>query len=301
MIRHFVTPERLRASILNQDAKWFEKAKDVVKSLPPVPTSTQFKSLWSDIKQVWIDLQGSKCMYCETLIEGAVSNDIEHFRPKAEVAIWKVPKAFVAEGVKVTPAGGPKGDPGYRNLAYHPWNYAASCKHCNSVLKKNYFPIAGKRNSAAKNPRTMKGERALFLYPIGDVDDDPETLIRFVGMHPEPAAPKGSHGYHRALVMIEAFRLNDAEHRKELFRARAYQLKSLFDALDDFHHGTSAAVRQDGEDWIRIFQDHRAPHANCMRCFKAIYDHDEVRAGKLLADAKWFLQNGTLATPMDAP
>ena len=36
----------------------------------------------------------------------------------------------------------------------------------------------------------MKSEQAFFIYPIGDLDDDPEDLIRFDGMHPEPSAPR---------------------------------------------------------------------------------------------------------------
>jgi hypothetical protein len=108
-------------------------------------------------------LQGSKCIYCETLIEGPIANDIEHFRPKSKVAVWKAPRRFVAAGVTLTAPASPKGDPGYRDLAFHPWNYAASCKVCNSVLKKNYFPISGARQSTATDPRRMKSEEAFFI------------------------------------------------------------------------------------------------------------------------------------------
>jgi hypothetical protein len=50
---------------------------------------------------------------------------------------WGVPAWLRKSGVATTPYAKPEGDEGYRNLAYHPWNYAASCKFCNSILKKN--------------------------------------------------------------------------------------------------------------------------------------------------------------------
>src|SRR5207237_465016 len=133
------------------------------------------------------------------LIEGNISNDVEHFRPKAKVSRWAPPASFVSAGLVTTNPATAKGDPGYRELAYHPWNYAASCKQCNSVLKKNYFPICGPRRVASTNPRTMKGEKALFIYPIGDSDPDPRTLIGFVGMHPQPLLAPKTHEYFRAL------------------------------------------------------------------------------------------------------
>lgn len=297
MIQHHISPEDLNAAILRIDPRWYDKARAIASTMPPVPTSKQFKSLWSDIKQIWIDLQGSKCMYCEMPVEGAIANDVEHFRPKSKVVNWKVPRTFVREGVATTPPSSTKGDPGYRDLAYQPWNYAASCKECNSVLKKNYFPIAGPRNTAAVDPRTMQSERAFFVFPIGDIDDKPESLIRFAGMHPEPVRPKGTHEHHRALVMIEAFKLNDAVDRKELFRSRARVMKSMFDALQDFHAGATKAIRAEGEEWVKIHVSRRAPHANCMWSFQTVYEQSPDRAKLLLDDARYSLQSGSLRVP----
>ena len=214
MIRYEISANELRQAIETVDARWYKRASDTLNALPANPTSKQFVSLWGDIKSVYVKLQESKCIYCETLIEGAISNDIEHFRPKAKVVPWTVPDWLAKEGVTTAARDSRKGERGYRNLAYCPWNYAASCKSCNSVLKKNYFPIGGERSTAATNPANMRAERALFVYPIGTIDDDPKTLLEFVGMHPQARRPAGTFGYHRALVMMEVFYLNDAEETK---------------------------------------------------------------------------------------
>ena len=294
MIRYELTPTDLTAAINAIDSEWYTTAATTLAGLPPNPTSKQFVTLWSTIKKVWIKLQASKCVYCESLIEGNVSNDVEHFRPKAKVSVWKVPKSLSNEGVSVTPAATPKGDPGYRSLAYDPWNYAASCKVCNSILKKNLFPVAGPRNALSADPRNMATEKPLFVYPIGDFDANPQDLIRFAGIHPEPAVAKGSDEYRRALTMIEIFQLNNAEKRKELFQSRALLMKPLFDSLESARVGGSADVRQDARDWVRIFTDNRSPHASCMQSFKSIYETNMDRARQLLGSAKTFLQTGSV-------
>lgn len=302
MIQHKITPAELRKHVLETDPDWYRKAKATFAGLPANPTSKQFKSLWSDIKSVWITLQGSKCIYCESQIEGSISNDVEHFRPKTKVSDWKPPAVLVDAGVVTTTPTTKKGDAGYRNLAYDPWNYAASCKVCNSVLKKNYFPIRGPRKSAAKNPRTMKGEKAYFVYPIGDFDDDPQKLIRFAGMLPEPATAGGTHEYHRALVMIDVFQLGNGEDRKELLQSRARLLKELYDQLrerDQFPVNTKRG--KDAREWIQILVNPQAPHTNCLKSFQKIYSSKPERAAKLIDQAKTFLQTGSLVNEIMQP
>ena len=294
MIRHKISSKDLRKRIQRTDPTWYGRAAATLAALPANPTSKQFVSLWTDIKSVYIDLQGSKCIYCETLIEGNISNDIEHFRPKAKVAPWKVPNWLARQGVTTTSYSGAKGDPGYRNLAYSPWNYAASCKFCNSVLKKNYFPICGKRRTAATNPARMKTERALFVYPIGKIDDDPETLLAFAGMHPAPRPPAGTFEYRRALVTIAVFCLNDAERRKPLFRARAQLIGHLYSQLEQARTAKSADARRDANEWISVLLDEKSPHSHCLNCFKRVYAHEAARAYRLVEDAKVFLRTGSL-------
>lgn len=296
MIRFPITAPELQQRITNHDPTWYQRAIDLQRLLPAAPTSKQFVSLWTDIKPVFVKLQNSKCIYCETLLEGAISNDIEHFRPKVKVSKWTVPRWLAKAGVQVTPPVGPKGDPGYRDLAYCPWNYGASCKFCNTVLKKNYFPINGVRQPAGQDPAAMNQEQALLVYPIGNIDDDPEQLLGFKGMHPAPLAAVGTFAYLRTLVIIELFSLNDAAKRKELFRARAELIGHLYSQLRHEASAATAADLQDAREWIAVLTEPKSPHASCLRCFEQTFRRDPGEAAQLVADAKSFLKTGSLAT-----
>lgn len=291
MIRHAIAPNELRRKINVKSPSWYGKARTLNMALPANPASSDFKSIWGDIKTVYMGLQGSKCMYCEMQVEGSISNDVEHFRPKAKVNPWKVPRYLAKAGLTTTAYTTSKGDPGYKNLAYHPWNYGASCKVCNSILKKNYFPICGKRQSGALDARRMRSERALFIYPIGDQDDAPETLIGFRGLMPEPLFPAGSHEYFRALATIEAFKLNDGVEREELFSARAHFMRQLFSELETLRTSNSASRRLGAQSWIDVLLDVRSPHSNCLRCFSDTYAIDRPTAEVFINDAFVFLGN----------
>jgi hypothetical protein len=299
MIRYQIAPRELTRRIRAHAPNWFTKVNGVVGKLPANPTSRDFVGLWSDIKEVYIALQGSKCVYCETLIEGNISNDVEHYRPKAKVSPWKVPGWLANAGLAVTSPGTPKGDPGYTRLAYEPLNYAASCKFCNSVLKKNLFPITGARQLAATDPRRMKGERPLLIYPIGNFDKDPESLIRFVGMHPEPAVARGHRGYYRAVVSIELFRLDDAVKRKALFTSRALLIGLLHGYLATRRTSPPGPSRDRADRWIRILLDSTSPHTNCLRCFERLYVSNPAEAEQKVDEAGSFLEGKS--PPIAAP
>ena len=135
-----------------------------------------------------MELQGFKCVYCEKELEDQpIELDVEHYRPKKKVSRWNVPKSLARQGIAVAqPDRGH--EPGYTLLAYHVLNYAASCKTCNSILKKNVFPIAGQRNGNAREPALVAGERPYILYPLANLDEDPEDLIEFAGLSPQAKA-----------------------------------------------------------------------------------------------------------------
>ncbi len=168
MTRIEVTASTLRRLITAHDRTWLERAREQTKIVEAGALDPEFPSLWSEIKEVFIKVQGGdwggKCAYCEKWLEAdKIEHDVEHFRPKAKVARWKVPRhllpEFQAVGLGVNqPAQG--SEPGYRHLAYHILNYATACKECNSVLKRNLFPITGKRLSNAKDPAKVEAEGA---------------------------------------------------------------------------------------------------------------------------------------------
>lgn len=295
MIRIAISSKSLKAKIQTHDETWFQRAKELLASLPAKPKSKDFKSLWTDIKPVFTTLQHSKCMYCETLLEGAISNDIEHFRPKAKLTNWKVPKALTVAGITVTPLPG-KPSAGYRKLAYHHENYGVSCKFCNSVLKKNLFPIAGTRNLNGTDPKKMKGEKQLLIFPIGSFDTAPEKLIEFDGLLAKPLDSAHKFGRQRALVVIELFALNDAVRRKELFQARARLLDHLHSKLLALESGATAAIRQDAEEWIELLTGGATPRSSCLVSFQKLFQSRREQADRVIADAKHFLKHGSLST-----
>jgi hypothetical protein len=275
MIRVSTTAAALLAAIEAHRPGWSARAEARTKALAAGRGDPEFPSLWSEIKAVYIALQHGKCVYCEKELEDQpIEHDVEHFRPKADVARWVVPRALAGRGIVVAqPSGGR--EPGYRLLAYHPLNYAASCKTCNSILKRNYFPIAGTRDSAARDPAAMAGERPFLLYPIGDIDDDPEDLIEFAGLSPQ--AKGTGFGRRRALVTIWLFDLN----RKWLRKDRALEIMRYFLALERAQRSPRDQVARDSERIIRYLGSPRARHANCLRSFRRLYDSDRAAAERI--------------------
>jgi hypothetical protein len=147
----------------------------------------------------------------------------------------------------------------------------------------------------------MKSEGAFLIYPIGDIDEDPETLIRFVGMHPEPVAAAGRRGYYRALVTIELFQLDNAVTRKELFKARARLIRLLFKELETLNSRQSLSRQRDAREWISILLGSREPHANCLRSFHEVYLRDSAMARALVDDARSFLEGGSFPSHPSSP
>ena len=279
MIRLNTTLKTLRKSILATKgcATWFQDADSVLAALPVAPKSSDFTPLWRKIKYIYIELQHSKCCFCEKPLEGKISQDVEHFRPKAEVRLWKPSKKLLVNGVAPVSPASAATEPGYAHLAYHPLNYAMACKYCNSMLKKNYFPINGTRNIGGTNPTALKAEQAYLIYPLGDHDDDPEDLIEFDGLSPKAKQPAGFN-FLRAEVVIELFQLGNASKRRALFKGRAYLMRLLFLELQGRDNTADPVKKQKHKEVIKSLTGDECPYANCMRSFKRLYDSDPVKA-----------------------
>jgi hypothetical protein len=194
MIGYRITKARLEELIEEESPGWLQKAKARTDGFRQKRRYDEKSSIWGEVKSVYMRLQGGeKCAYCERKLEsvelGKVEQDVEHFRPKGRVLEWVLPKALRDQGVVATAA--PDDEHGYYLLPYHPFNYTAACKPCNSALKKNHFPIAGKYELAGDDPALLVRERPLLICPVGDFDDAPEDLIRFHGVSPQPAAKSG--------------------------------------------------------------------------------------------------------------
>ncbi len=278
MVRFSITETELRRRIEKEVPGWLSRAETETRKIVINGPPKHFPSLWSEIKQVYMALQGSKCAFCEKWLEDETfEHDVEHFRPKGRVDRWLVPSKLRNAGVPVQHGGGGSA-PGYARLGYHPLNYVTACQRCNRRLKRNWFPVAGSRDSNACDPASLSSEQAYLIYPISDIDDDPEDLITFHGISPR-ARFSGGFRCHRALITIEVFQLDNWRLRKEVNRDRAEFLEKLSWALTLRDNPASTADQvQKAKTVIDRFTKTNFRHANCLRSFERVYEKNPAEA-----------------------
>jgi hypothetical protein len=293
VIRHPISQAELERRIEALRPGWIARASTALASLPAHPTSRDFPPHGTEIKQVYIDLQHSKCCFCEKPLEGAIEQDVEHFRPKAEVKPWPVPLAWKDEGPPAPAERQGKSQPGYAWLAYHPFNYAIACKTCNSTLKKNHFPLAGPRGADGADPAALTSERPLLIYPLGDFDEDPESLMGFIGLSPISRSDRG-HARQRALVTIALFRLDQ---RVQLLKHRAVLLWLLFAELELLHTARSATARARHQTAVDTLTGPEVPFRNCLHCFRELHTTDRDQAAQLAQECQRYLRTKSLGQP----
>ncbi|MGY3572933.1 hypothetical protein [Bradyrhizobium sp. USDA 4504] len=267
----------LNAAVDVVDPNWRKNAATRTKKLLKAKKFDDQSSIWSAVKPVFIELQHRKCVFCERQLEGLeygrIEFDIEHFRPKSSVKSWP-PKGWNRQ---YSIPMGAESRSGYYWLAYDLLNYAASCKVCNSPLKANYFPIAGKRIKARTTAAKLKRELPYLCYPLGSQDDDPETLVTFIATTAVPAAAAG-HNRLRGEVIIDFFQLND---RLQLHRERARMISLMGNALKSI-----AAADADAPSSRQIEKSllHASiPHAACLRAYHRLWSGDNALARKVHA------------------
>ena len=96
MIRFPISTNDLNAAIDAENATWRTRAQKRTDELEN-GTRKKITGMWSEIKKVYMDLQGPKCAFCEKWIEDqAIEQDVEHFRPKNNVKRWRIRKAAPA-------------------------------------------------------------------------------------------------------------------------------------------------------------------------------------------------------------
>ena len=242
------------------------------------------KPFWGEIKRVYMRLQKNKCAFCERkLTVRPQDHDVEHFRPKRLVMVWPPP----GTSPYIFPTGGGLPE-GYYLLAYHPLNYATACEHCNRGLKRSYFPIAATRLSGKDDPIHLRPERPLLIYPIGNIDTDPEALLGFKGIAPGPVnADPDSYENHRAQVTIDFF---DLQYREELLRERADLVQSLYLALT-YENSSRKELQNIARRTIRERTASGWQHANCARCFVALHRRDPAQAKRFVEGATDYLDS----------
>ncbi len=230
-----------------------------------------------------MQIQNNKCAFCEKKFEriesgGKRDADIEHFRPKSSIKEW--PTEEIIEDFDL-PGDFPRSEgceKGYHLLAYHLLNYSVACKPCNQQFKKDYFPINGSRKLNADDPVKLKTEKPYLVFPIGDLDDDPETILRYDGVHAVPVERNGFK-YDRARVTILFFKLND---REELFERRAEKILLFFHSLENIKRANTREQLNKAEKIVANLLSGKKSYTNCCRSFKKIYDSDRERALKII-------------------
>lgn len=264
MIRYSISYDDLETKITTHKRSWLRRATERTDKLRIKGTYEEASTIWSEIKAVYVTLQHHKCVFCERQLEdvdiGLIEQDVEHFRPKGNVKPWQSSHQQII-------FSNPPPETGYYLLAYHLFNYAASCKPCNSTLKKDIFPIAAQYDFKGESPAQLNDtELPYLIYPIGSIDEDPEQLIGFNGLSPFALATD-QHRKNRALVTIELFLLDDAIKRKVLYKQRAMVIQVLWAMLEIGEQSLVTAYTADS-----------APHANCARCFEKLYRQNKSQA-----------------------
>ncbi len=280
MIRYSTTLESLQNQISAEAPNWLDSARTKTASFRKLKRYSEASSNWSDVKSVYVRVQHGKCAYCERKLEegdvGKIEWDIEHFRPKSSVKSWPPKSHRLSFEFRLGPATGN----GYYLLPYHPLNYPASCKVCNSPLKSDYFPIAAsRRRLAASDPREIFSEKPFLVYPLGDYDADPESILTFQGFICVPVAASG-HRRHRALVTIAFFGLND---RDTLLKQRAELLIGTWVMLERLENDPNDQI---GGEFIDNIEKPWFKHANCARSFIRVYRQERNLAKTFVQNAR---------------
>ena len=287
MIRINAKESTIKERILQNKPTWLDRASQRTEDFRAAGSYNERSSIWSEIKEIYMDLQNNKCAYCERLLEdpkhGKLEHDIEHYRPKNAVKEWP-PNAHFAEYNYDFPTG-LEFPEGYYLLAYNILNYVTACKPCNTNLKSNYFPIGGSQRQQNDNPRNLRPEKPFLIYPLSNIDQDPETLIDFIGIIAKPVG-KWGHKHRRGQVTIDFFNLNG---RETLRRQRAERINEMWLALVVLERvPDSADVAQ---ETITRLTSPSSSHCNCLRSFLRLYQEDPSEATRIFNGVRQYLQS----------
>ena len=292
MIRYPISEIELRQRIEQEASGWLERASLRTDGFRKAKRYDESSHIWSEIKPVYMAVQHNKCAYCERWLAGRpyglIEHDVEHFRPKGRVT--KYPPETDRYNRHLLKYDFPLGEvfaEGYYLLAYHPLNYVTACKICNSILKADFFPIAGKRKSGQSDLNQLRSEKPWLIYPLSDIDDNPEDILEFLGINPRPVHARGQK-MRRAQVMIDFFQLDK---REDLRQQRAEAISALFCALRDIEIEPDTQLRDRFEDAVQRMLSPGFQHTNCLRSFYRLYRSDASAARRVFDEVADFLDS----------
>jgi len=274
----------IEALITAHNATWLTRSAERTETYKTAGKVTHSSHIWSEIKEVYMNMQGNKCAFCESELEGKTSgkgvHDVEHFRPKNRITKWQSTQEFNTLDIAITD---PAVSKGYHLLTYNPLNYSISCGTCNQAIKRDRFPIKGNYNTDMENPSTESdAEIPLLLFPIGQDDVDCEDLISFEGAVPTVVVSSGV-PFERAITTIEFFRLGRADVRGKLFKERCFKIitiNSILEGVDPANFDTIL------KNMIANYSD----HSSCGRSYVELLKSDKTKAAEVLSEAKEFVR-----------
>ena len=287
MIRYPITSAELETAIEQEKRGWLAKAKNKTAGFRAARkfNESDGKNFWGEIKPVFMQLQYNKCAFCDRLLSaGRIEHDVEHFRPKNAVKAWPAKSKELPPDYRFST--GKASDNGYYLLAYNIFNYATSCKMCNTTLKGNYFPVASQRVIDSEDFEKLKLEQPHLIYPIGNLDDNPEDLITYRGILPIPKYRRG-HKHRRARVTIDLFALDI---REDLLRLRAEIIQTIWLAFCTI--STRNVNNENAQLALQIIDRARSPRTSQTACARVFYDlcqNDAINARRFAQEADEFL------------
>lgn len=246
---------------------------------PPPTKNITFKVYSSDeVRELLNQLFGTKCAYCEGVLQGLMPMDVEHFRPKGEI---------------VTAAGAVL-FPGYWWLASSWENLLPSCIDCNRQRwhksgnakyrygKQNRFPLA-EGCPHATTPNAIANEVPLLIDPAAE---DPAIHLDFgfvetpAGIRELLARPKilrDEDESEKGRTSIEVHGLNRpglAAERKRRVDELAFALDNMAERWTDAHaiggdagNARREKIRADIRKLTRLYLSWRSPYAAACRAY----------------------------------
>jgi hypothetical protein len=297
MIRYLISADALKKLVKTASATWLNRAKELTAKAVQAGKVEAGLAIWSEIKPVFLRIQGNKCIYCERLLPGEelglVEHDVEHYRPKNRVQPWPAQKDLDALGLTAYPFATGTAAPGYVSLAFDISNYAAACKTCNSSLKSDRFPIAGTRASAPLTAAKLKAEKPYLPLPLGSNDADPEKLIGFTGILPFPLDPDpDSFTHRRARVTIDFFRLASPTRESDLLQPRLTGCALYAAKFKERTAATTAAERTRLDKVLAALTAPTRPHSSCVRAYARLCKDSPAKAKEMATLFDTLLERG---------
>ncbi len=153
--------------------KALEKARKKVRGIKPKTRleSKDFNDLWKKYKRHFMKAQfEGKCAYCDVPVLSGQPGDVEHYRPKTQIAVYA--KRGNRDDVKGKPERGKPQivhQPGYWWLAYDWDNWLFACGGCNRTWKIDQFPTQTQKKTANHPVKLFRANHPSASNP-DDVD-----------------------------------------------------------------------------------------------------------------------------------